>query len=622
MNAMDIEWQAMRPGQRDAIEMIGDRIQRDERHSAIVLPTRYGKSDVIRIAALALRAEGLICCTLGLSPNVTLRDQLADVDNWNLAISRYRVVTPVGPAIVTLKKVTVRPNANDEVFVSATIQLAQINERDVRDWIESERHRTGLPVLVFVDESHTGSEENKWGKAAKAFAEAGAHVVLLTATPDRSDQKRIPGFRFETVEVEDDVRRYRTMDSAKGPEWIHVDVYEGQRTKLQLKADLEVSFEEAWNQNALCKLSRTPFDVDMLDDKGSHASWLSELSPTKIKEVLGRTVRRAEVVSEGVKRMVDDLHWRRAFQPDAAAIVFCGNDTDNDRQVNGHAKQIQAEIRRQDPTLRFEIVTTAETDAGADMLRAFCKGKYDGVIVKQMAGIGLDAPRVKTGLDLSPTRTYTALVQRMMRPATPYNGIMVATWISPDDVLSRAIFDRLVSDQGGEASATDLKKIDEYDQLRKEGAEADELFAGATNAADFQDSDGAHAHADRWESVDALLGVLPELGKIMPHATIASRLAGISVVTAAGEQSGVRDTGAACESIRHEVGGMMQELMRLKRVPAVPRSGYEEAIKQAWYVAKERASWPDPSLSIDRCSDVSMFESLRNALDRMRREVP
>src|SRR5262249_4391078 len=65
---------ALRPGQRDALEAIVARYRAEIPYTAIVLPTRYGKSDVMRVAAWALWQDGSMPCALALSPNVVLRD--------------------------------------------------------------------------------------------------------------------------------------------------------------------------------------------------------------------------------------------------------------------------------------------------------------------------------------------------------------------------------------------------------------------------------------------------------------------------------------------------------------------------------------------------------------------
>ena len=78
-------------------------------------------------------------------------------------------------------------------------------------------HRPGLPVLVFIDECHSSSDLNEWGKVVPALTEAGAHVVLLTATPERADGMRIPGFEFSVID-EGEITIWRTRPHQEKPE--------------------------------------------------------------------------------------------------------------------------------------------------------------------------------------------------------------------------------------------------------------------------------------------------------------------------------------------------------------------------------------------------------------------
>lgn len=603
--------------------MIRQRVERDEEYTAIVIPTRYGKSDIARVASLLLKDEGLVSCTLALSPNTALMEQLADAGKWNETLHRYGIELPARPGILTLRKVGIRPNSNGETFLSTTMQLAEERDDDFAEWIEAEKRRTGLRVLIFVDECHTGSEDNQWGKAVQKFVAAGSHAVLATATAERSDGKRIPGFEFEEVETED-IKVWKTSESDRGPEWIKVSLYEGQRTKLRLKPDLEISFREAWTENALCKVSRTPFDVAMNDEDGNRAAWLSELPVSRVRVELGRVVRRSETIAEGCKRFVDDILRRRLIQPDAAGIIYCGNDNDReDPGTNKHARQIQREIKRLAPELDIPIVTISADKDAADTIKAFRNGRYDGIIVKQMAGVGLDVPRVKTGLDLSPTRTFASLVQRMMRPATPYNGHLLATWIQPDDVISRAIFQRLVKDEGGEATITDLEKIDEWNKPKEDGPGGTQrpLFGGETGDSDFDDTDGNEAPADLFQTVGAMLAVFPELAERYSHAEIATRLRGSGVVLDPQRPTTVVDIAAECDSRRANINEVMHEYMTERmRVERFPYARWGEIQQDEWVRAKRLAGWPNVGLKLDQCTDLGMLDGLLEAIERIATE--
>jgi superfamily II DNA or RNA helicase len=88
-----------RPGQSEALSTILGRFERGERYTAVVLPTRYGKSDVIRAATLLGVELDLIACSLVLSPNGFLVKQLLKPDKWASCLHRFSAEWLAGPAI-------------------------------------------------------------------------------------------------------------------------------------------------------------------------------------------------------------------------------------------------------------------------------------------------------------------------------------------------------------------------------------------------------------------------------------------------------------------------------------------------------------------------------------------
>lgn len=617
---MDMDWDALRPGQHRAVNMVAERLRRGERNTAIILPTRYGKSDVARVAALLLYETGEVGCTLALSPNVVLMEQLASSQKWREAIGRYRIKLKKDPRIATLTRNRVRPNSNGEVFLSTTMQLVEKNLDSFAAWIESQVHKTGLPTLVFVDECHTGSEDNKWGDAARQLADAGAHVALLTATAERSDGRRIPGFEFGTIE-ESEVKVYRTSAGSR-EELVRVDVLEGIRTKLRLKAHVEVTFREAFAENALCKMNWVPFDVDLRGAVGEEHQWLSELSPSRARSEVGRQCRRSVVIERSVRQMLVELSVRRILQPDVAAIVYCGNDTDrDDTQVNKHATQIREEILRQASELDVLIVTSAAEKA-KDGLDRFVGGRGDVMIVKQMAALGLDIPRVKVGVDLSGTRTFAALVQRMNRPATPYNGILTCTWITPDDVVSRATFQRMVRDQGGEATAADLAVVDTYEKEREQPSSQESLFAVDTSLADFEDSASNRTDAMLWPTVERIVGAFPALTHQYSYSEIAQRAEAFNA-SKSDETPTVHDTGVAAGALRSDINNLAGEAIRTWA--SKNNLGYRDydygAVSRSFFSRAYRAAnWPKGT-HLDESSDLDDLERVRAAMERIVAEV-
>jgi len=642
---VDIEirrWELLRKRQRSAIDLVEQRTKRGEKTTAIVLPCRYGKSDVIRLAAVKLWALGIACTSLALSPGENLRDQLGSPDRWTLAFRRYKVSTKGAPQIATIDRpkagIRCKFNPNGEAFLSATVQLVQNNLGDFAAWVESEVHRTGLPVLVFIDECHSSSDQNEWGKIVPALTEAGAHVVLLTATPERADGVRIPGFEFSVVD-EGEVTIWRTRPHQEKPELITVEKLEGRMQKLRLEPDLEVSFGEAWREVTdgtpiLCKISRVTFDVRLrpLGVEDEAATWLSEIkSPDKVRRYLGRLVREPVVIEEGCRRLIGSLVARRELRPEFQAIIYCGNDIEqgDERSENRHPEEIKKIILRIAAecgvTLDVRIATSA--NGGKETIESFAgteeaPGRGDVLIVKQLAGMGLDLPWVKTGLDLSATRTFAALVQRMFRPATPCGGAVACEWITPDDIISAVYFNRIVKEQGGEAKASDLAIIETYDKKRKDEKDPEPpLAADEVRTGRFDDSGGREAEPEQWERVAEIVSRFPRITAVYTHAELAEGADTLwdSLTEAEGAEDAatVRDTSVSADALRAEINRRVKDATsRYRQSKGLPYSSYGQAIDYIWKLAKKDAEWPI-GVEIDASDDLDALHRLRDAAEKL-----
>lgn len=634
-------WELLRRRQRSAIDLIEQRVKRGEATTAIVLPCRYGKSDVIRLAAVKSWATGIACTSLALSPGENLRDQLGSPDRWATAFRRYKVTVKSAPQIATIDRpkagIRCKFNPNGEAFLSATIQLIQNNLGDFAAWVESEVHRTGLPVLVFIDECHSSSDQNEWGKIVPALTDAGAHIILLTATPERADGVRIPGFEFDVID-EGDVTIWRSRPHQEKPELITVEKLEGRMQKLRLHPDLEVSFGEAWREETdgtpiLCKISRVTFDVRLrpLGVEDEAATWLSEVNnPEKVRRYLGRLVREPVVIEEGCRRLVGSLIARRELRPEFQAIIYCGNDIEqgDERSENKHPEEIKGILLRiaaeHGKVLDVRIATSA--NGGKGTIEGFAgtedaPGRGDVLIVKQLAGMGLDLPWVKTGLDLSATRTFAALVQRMFRPATPCGGAVACEWITPDDIISATYFNRIVKDEGGEAKASDLAIIDTYDKKRKDEKDPEPpLAADEVRTGRFDDSSGRAAEPEQWERVAEIVSRFPRITAVYTHAELAEgadTLWDSLTEDDADDATTVRDTSVSADALRAEINRRVKDATnRYRESKGLPYSSYGQAIDYIWKLAKKDAEWPI-GVEIDALDDLDALHQLRNAAEKL-----
>lgn len=465
-----------RPGQREAYQTILNRVRAGQKEIGIILPTGYGKSDVIRATALQLYREGLVCCSLVISPNDYLRGQMVDEERFNGFLSRYGIRQEFGRplaygALPTIPKDFRNLRPNGEFLLSTTIQLIQSSDpiRFFPNWIEHECYVTGLPVATFVDETHTYTKRNRWGDCIFRIRDGGSYVIVLTATAIREDGDEIIGFRYH--EERNEPYQYTTTRPGKTPETRIVDLYTGKKTYYQLEADYSYTFSDAWNEpvSPICYINKIDVDIDLKseypDSDDIPRCMLSEVPAWRAAQLIGRLVWNAQVIHKGCEELVYWLRKVRSAGPECrncAAIIFTASDNDdNGDEVNAHAEQIKRILHTIAPSLKVVIATSANTgkgNTGKEILEAFVnEDRGDIIIVKAMAGLGYDCPRIKVGLDLSPVRSVSSVIQRMNRAGRPYAGLYVMYWITLADQVMQGVFQKFVADAGGAAVAdTDL----------------------------------------------------------------------------------------------------------------------------------------------------------------------
>jgi hypothetical protein len=633
-----------RPGQDEAHAVIVERVKAAgrvstltaaelvdtvaERYTAIVLPTRYGKSDVIRCTAIEMYRREYVSASLVLNPNRLLRDQLVDSVRMNATLQRYLIE---GAASLKYRALEGKPadlhspTANEEFLVSATIQLSVEQLPYYEQWVEHMLYRHHAPVLVYIDEAHTGSERNHWGHAVERLVRHGACACLLTATPMRSDGARIPGFDFDVI-TENPIKQYKVRDG-ESPNRIIVDVYGGTSQTLKLRAHHTTTFKQAWAEEPrpLCRISRLPFDVELKDVTDvEQAVCLSELPPTGVRQHLGKITRSAVVVRAGVERMVQQLRALRGLQPDIAAIVFVGNDEDPAKRVNEHAQLVRSAIESIDPSFEIVIATSSDGNDGTEKIQRFARGRGDVLIVKQMASLGLDVPRLKVGLDLSPIRTPAAYIQRVMRIATPYTPAEVCVLIVPDDCLNRALFDTLISDEGGEARADQLELLMSYPKDREDQAQRTLFTVDGIAESDFDDSQGVHAAAALRPDVDQIVSAIPELLSIVTHAQIAQRLVKSGLIVGHRPETSV-NTGSVADDLRADINEDAKDEAK-RRLKAIMGDGYDGAVYQMLirtvYTEAKAAAGARPGCTLEEIADLEVLKRIKVALVRMRGSSP
>lgn len=644
-----VKLDSMREGQRLAVNTIVSRIQARESHTAVVLPTRYGKTDVMRVSGAILQEMGAVSRSLVLVPNQYLRSQFIWGQKFTEAAQRYNLPSER----ITTYEAERRPSMpfprGSAAFTAMTTQMAVQNVGLLTSWVEYEKKKRGAPPVVFVDEAHTGSEDNRWGECVSMLSDAGAFVVLLTATPFRSDERRIPGFELETVGVREAVRRKRRGDA--------LDVFEGRETVYKLKAHHETTFGDAWATEppVLCHIARLPFDIDLeridaVTGEMKGETRLSMIPRDRARRVLSEELRKPAVIEDACKLLVRRLKGRQMHARETAAIVFVGNDQPDDPIGNQHAMDVMSELRRQDSDLYVRIATSADSEA-AGVIESFVDGVGDVLVVKQMAGLGMDADRLKVCLDLSSIRTQGAFIQRITRIATIWDrrektGLdwdvgKVADYITPDDIRAADLYQAFIRDEGGHASVAELKHVATTDSDGQDSRQIpDRDIAVQVTHADFiQDSHHLEAPGNALDALERVFSELPGINQMYTMPEVYRGLESAGLIDIAKEVNGhtpeptpsvaptpvYRNVNEEQKALRQELNELHRKIVWLKVDKNATKDEKERVRQTVWTEHKmavgvgARTSLQDiPETTTLRQMKLNMERELRNLEARTR----
>lgn len=531
-----------RPGQLRAFDVCMTRLARAETHTTIVLPTRYGKSDLMRCVAYAATSDRVISGAIGLSPFQLLTEQLVNKDRVTAMVLRYGLDYERAQNIRQLKSFTeIDPFSNHEYFLAANMQLGmRDNTSTFRALADHEHHKTSLPMALFIDECHFIGQHKRWGEFLSVAVDAGCLLVLLTATPIRDDGDQIPGFERETLS-RTEAAKYFWWDAGDGKNNL-IEEWRGAREVVKLKAHHITTFKEAWDEkpSPLCHLSREVIDIDVVNAAGE-STRLSALSVSKGREVLTAVTRDPQFLELAVWKFLEVLREVQAINPRCAGIVLTGNDQSvSDSRDNEHAEAVKALIRQcgeeylgHAPSVTIVTMKTTEDDRPVDKLNKFVgddahDGRGDVLIVKRMGVAGLDAARLKVMLDVSVTRTVAATVQGWMRVGTPYEGLAIGHVIMPADPLGSEIWQRFIVAEGGQideaAEWVPEECVDAYLKPKPDDTREAATTIGDSEFASYDDSHGNVGDMGSYDAVSRLIIALPDLAKLYTKAQIAAGL--------------------------------------------------------------------------------------------------
>ena len=527
MEPINFSWDACRRGTKETLRVTIERFTSGELITSINMPTRYGKTPTGRlITAVSTKGwrtpEGkyvppFACVNVWVTVNLILREQAASEDHWNETNKIFSLSQPlrygeIKDSYDTFGQLKDYARPNGENYLAINIHKLVEDIEMFQRWVDHLIHSTGLFPIFHFDEAHMFGEEKPWGKVIAKLIDAGARIMVWTATPRRSDGGIIPGFSPLLIGSEEKrVKIMRDVVEKDGERYGLFDNIDLKTSDYVLKAHVDIPFTEAWEEGYLLKASYRRVDIKLSEIDGETSEHLRQVrlenltAATLRKEgIIGKVVRSSKFIREAVTLAYTTLmEWRRV-SPKAALVGFTVSDRDGTK--NGHAERIKREFLSHDATLKI-VVATQKVDDAHEMIKQFEKSDNDIILFKGMGGVGWDCKRIQVVLDLGDDRQDASSIQKWMRGGTPYDGHKAFSLIVPSDKLSSEIFARCVDNVGGAATEKLSELIDQELTKLKDPKERNAWLLNDPAPGSFTDNEAFVADADEAPLAKALLAM-------------------------------------------------------------------------------------------------------------------
>jgi excisionase family DNA binding protein len=358
----------LRDPQREGYLRTYEYFRSGKNKAIIQIPVGCGKTGLASLLPLGL-AEGRVII---IAPNLTIKDGLyeaMDITNrqkcfWRKAgVLRPDQMTS-GPLACTLDSGNISVAAKSHVVITNVHQLAT----NVEKWLT--QFSDDFFDMIIVDEAHHSAAES-WQKVIDRFPKA--KVILLTATPFRSDRQELDG---------ELVYRYPFRNAA---------------LKGYIKR-LKASY-----------VAPTTIELGFSDERGRSYT-LDEVLKLKEEEWFSRGVALAKLCN---KHIVDNSlekleELRQTGTQHQLIAVACS--------IN-HAKEIRSLY--QERGFSAEVIHSKQSPEEQEgILTALRNGTLDCIVQVQMLGEGFDHPKLSVAAIFRPFRTlapYIQFVGRIMR---------------------------------------------------------------------------------------------------------------------------------------------------------------------------------------------------------------
>ena len=358
----------LRDPQRNGYLRVQEFLASGKNNAIVQIPVGCGKSGLAAILPLGI-AEGRV---IVIAPNLTIKDGLyeaMDITNRQKCFWRKAgVLAPdqmiAGPLTSTLDSGNVSVTRKSHIVVTNVQQLATNADK----WLT--QFSDDFFDMIIIDEAHHAEAES-WKKIINRFPNA--KVVLLTATPFRSDRQELNGelvfrYPFRSATLKGYIKRLKASYVAP--------------------SSIELGFR----------------------DKDGRTYTLEEVLKLKTEDWFSRGVALAQLCNQHiVDNSLEKLEeLRQSGTQHQLIAVACS--------IN-HAKEIRSMYRERGFSAEV-IHSKQKDDEQAAVLAALRNGTLDCIVQVQKLGEGFDHPKLSVAAIFRPFRTlapYIQFVGRIMR---------------------------------------------------------------------------------------------------------------------------------------------------------------------------------------------------------------
>lgn len=361
----------LREPQIEAHKHVRKHFEQSNEHAVIQIPVGCGKTGIIATLPFGIATGRVLVVT----PNLTLRTNVAealDVTNSKCFLRRTGVLRSFdrGPYVAILDGDDA--NLDDCMrshFVVTNIQ--QLSSKADR-WLP--KFPPNFFDMILVDEGHHNAAPS-WRRVFERFPLA--KVVSLTATPFRSDNKRVEGeviYRYKFTQAMMNGYIKKIVSANVAPEELYF-TYRGEERRHTLEEVLALR-EEQWFRRGVALAEECNRNI-------------VELSIKKLRLLRARTNYKHQIIA-----------------------VACSVD---------HARQIRA-LYEERGIRALEIYSEMDEEKQAEVIERLRQGTIDCIVQVQMLGEGFDHPPLSVATVFRPYRSlspYIQFVGRVMRVVVP-----------------------------------------------------------------------------------------------------------------------------------------------------------------------------------------------------------